>query len=126
MVLMRGWHLSQPVLDHRVHLTHRKKDASSELVLVVDLEPIVQVFSDLWLEDLRDWQLCEALLLDNVVVIFGLHRRSELLGIGCRRLHLPEVLLDRVWIAHFKINVFRRMRALSYACFNIFEAFQTS
>ena len=46
--------LSHLILDDSEHLSDCLIDSASKLVLVIDHQPLVQDYDDVWLEDLRD------------------------------------------------------------------------
>lgn len=50
--VVRGGHLSHLVLNDCEHLTSGVEDSASELVLVVNQEPLCEDLSDFWSEDL--------------------------------------------------------------------------
>ncbi len=55
VVVVRGRHISQLVLDNCEHFADCKEDATSEFVLVIYLQPPCEIPSNCGFQDLSTW-----------------------------------------------------------------------
>ena len=92
MVLARR-HICKLALDDCVHLTDGEEDAAGELVLIVDVKPLVKSLSDVRSEHLGDRQPIEMLVFQHFKVLLRLGLVTEGLSVGCLSCQLAEDLL---------------------------------
>ena len=124
MVVLACRDISQLVLDHSEHLSHRIVNTTGELVLVVDCEPAAEHGSNIGLEDLGDRQLCERLVFQDIEVLFGLGAVSKVLRVV--RLHgdLAEDILGVLGILRVQAHVIGRENIAVSLILETFHSFQ--
>lgn len=88
-----------------VHFTKSEEKPASELVLVVDLEPVLEHAEYGGLQDPGDGKLRQPLLLKDLVVLLGLGRRTKVRSIGCSVAHLGEKVAGilRTHLTHVEV-----------------------
>mmetsp|Transcript_15859 Transcript_15859/g.21480 ORF Transcript_15859/g.21480 Transcript_15859/m.21480 type:complete len:265 (-) Transcript_15859:7-801(-) len=125
MVIVRGRLICHPVAHHCVHLPDCEEDAPSEFVLVVDGEPAVEAVASFGLQDLRDGQFVELLLLEDVEVVHSLGLVAELMRVLRRRLHLAHDLSRVVRVHNIHTEVVGREGVRQRLVVAAFEAFHS-
>ena len=98
MMLLAGGDIGQLALDIGIHFANCEENASRQLVLIVQSQPIGQKGDDAGFKDLRAGKFSQRFLFEDSEVLRCCWLRSKHLLVSRRCRHLAEYLVCNFWV----------------------------